>query len=155
MIKNYIHRLLKLLYLPVKGLMPYQIFAYLAVGAANTFLNIGLFIVLYSALSGAVLSLEISTVISFIITVLTGFWLNKNFAFSGSDTDRIDLKKQFAKYMIVALQGQVSAYLLTKGMIVLFSLNASYAYVITTIIMLTVNYFLQKYFTFRVKKLTV
>jgi len=65
------------------------------------------------------------------------------------------MNKEFGKYMIVGLQGQVSAYLLTKGMIVLFSLNASYAYVITTIIMLTVNYFLQKYFTFRVKKLTV
>jgi len=155
MLKNYIHQLLKFFYPLVRKLIPYQVYVYLAVGAANTLLNIGLFIVLYLALTNTLLAVEIATVISFTVTVITGFWLSKNFAFTEASNEKKETQKQFGKYALVALQGQLSAYLLTKVMIVLLSMNASVAYVITAIIMLTLNYFLQKYFTFRKKKLSI
>lgn len=155
MLKNYIHQLLKFFYPPVKKLMPYQVYAYLAVGTANTLLNIGLFAALYLAFATSLLAVEAATVISFVVTVMTGFWLNKNFAFTNGGDGKKEKVKQFGKYGLVALQGQCSAYLLTKGMIVLFNINASVAYFITAVIMLTLNYFLQKYFTFRRKKLCV
>jgi putative flippase GtrA len=155
MLKNYIHQLLKFFYPLVKKLMPFQVYAYLAVGAFNTILNIGLFIVLFFFLANTFLAVEVATVISFVVTVITGFWLNKNFAFTEAGNEKRETKKQFGKYALVALQGQVSAYLLTKGMIIVLSMNASEAYFITSIIMLTLNYFLQKYFTFRNKNISM
>jgi len=155
MLRNFIHQLLKFFYPRVKKLMPYQVYAYLAVGAANTLLNIGLFLVLYLALTNTLLVVEIATVISFTVTVITGFWLSKKFAFTDTANDKAATQKQFGKYALVALQGQLSAYLLTKGMIVVINMDASIAYFITAVIMLTLNYFLQKYFTFRKKKLSI
>lgn len=155
MVKKFILQLLNLFYPLVKKFMPFQVYAYLAVGAANTVFNIGLFILCYRAFAAAALAFEAATVISFVITVITGFWLHKNFAFSDSGNKRKDLLQQFGKYGLVALQGQLSAYLLTKGMIVLLKMNASLAYIFTAVIMLTLNYFLQKYFTFRKKKVSV
>ena len=155
MLKNIILQLLKLFYPLVKKWMPFQLFAYLSVGAANTLLNIGLFALLFTLMKSFPLAVETSTAISFGITVLTGFWLTKNFAFTQAGNEKKEVQKQFSKYALVALQGQLSAYLLTKGMIVLLYMNATLAYVITAIIMLTVNYFLQKYFTFRTKKVSI
>lgn len=145
-------QLLKFFYPLVKKLLPYQVYAYLAVGAANTVFNIGLFSLVYQLCRDANLTataVEIATIISFAISACTGFWLNKNFAFHNGATDKKETGKQFGKYVLIALQGQVSAYILTKGMILLLAMNASLAYIITAAIMLTVNYFLQKYFTFR------
>jgi len=149
MLKNSIHRLLKFFYPLVKKLMPYQVYAYLAVGAANTLLNIGLFIVLYVALAHTMLAVEVATLISFLLTVLSGFWLSKNFAFTSSDNGRKETQKQFGKYFLVSLQGQFSDYLITKGLIIVLLMNPTLAYLISTVVMLILNYFLQKYFTFR------
>lgn len=152
MLKNYILQLLNIFYPLVKKILPFQIYAYLVVGAANTLLNIGLFMLYYQAFSTTTLGLEAATGIAFIITVLTGFWLQKNFAFTDAGNEKKDVLKQFSKYAIVALQGQLSAYLLTKGMILFLMMNASSAYILTAIIMLTLNYFLQKYFTFKKRR---
>ncbi len=153
MIKNLIHQLLKFFYPPVKKLIPYQVYAYLAVGAANTLFNIGLFIVLYTVLAKTLLAVEAATIFSFIITVFSGFWLSKNFAFTNAGNERKEKAMQFGKYFLVSLQGQFSDYLITKGLIVLLWINPTAAYLLSTIIMLTLNYFLQKYFTFQSRKL--
>ncbi len=155
MLKNIIHTLLKFFYPLVKKLIPYQLYAYLAVGAANTVLNIGLFTVLFLTLDSSVIAVEVATTISFSITVITGFWLTKNFAFTSASNDKAATKKQFGKYFFVALQGQFSDYLITKGLIVVVLLHPTLAYLLSTFIMLILNYFLQKYFTFRNKKIIV
>lgn len=98
------------------------------------------------------MAVEISTFVALIITILSGYWLQKNFVFIASDKEKKQTKKQLLKYSLVALQGQFSAYILTKAMIVLMYLHPTTAYFITTIIMLVINYFLQKYFTFRKEK---
>jgi putative flippase GtrA len=149
MLKKFILQLLNFFYPLVKKFIPFQVYAYLAVGAANTVFNIGLFIICYKALSATALAVEAATAISFATTVITGFWLHKNFAFTDSGNEKKDILQQFGKYALVALQGQLSAYLLTKGMIVLLKMNASVSYIITAVIMLTLNYFLQKYYTFK------
>ena len=149
MIKYFILQSLKLFYPLVKKLMPFQVYAYLAVGAANTVFNIGLFSALYLALSKTIFAVEIATVVSFLITVLTGFWLSKNFAFTSAADGKKETQKQFGKYFLVSFQGQFSDYLITKGLIIFLELNPVVAYFISTFIMLIINYFLQKYFTFR------
>ena len=155
MLRSSIHQLLKFFYPLAKKLMPYQVYAYLAVGAANTLLNIGLFIVLYLALANTILAVEVATIVSFAVTVVTGFWLSKNFAFTDASNEKKEKAKQFGKYFLVSLQGQFFDYMITKGLILVLLLDPTIAYLFSTIIMLILNYFLQKYFTFRKKKLSV
>lgn len=152
MLKNFILQLLNLFYPLVKKIIPFQVYAYLAVGAANTILNISLFAFLYLALSASFFAVEAATIISFAITVVTGFWLSKNFAFTKSSNEKNETNKQFGKYFLVSLQGQFSDYLITKGLIVFLLINPVIAYFISTFIMLVINYFLQKYYTFKTKK---
>lgn len=152
MIQNTIRQLLNFFYPLVKKIMPFQVYAYLAVGAANTLLNIILFAVFYWALAKTLLALEVATVIAFVITVLTGFWLSKNFAFPDAAGDKKQTQEQFGKYFMVSLQGQFSDYLITKSLIVFLLIKPVAAYFISTIIMLIINYFLQKYFTFTKRK---
>lgn len=162
MIQHSILRLLKFFYPLVKKIMPFQVYAYLAVGAANTILNIILFAGCYSffATSGITiaeihlnkLAVEIATIISFAITVATGFWLSKNFAFTDASNEKKEKTKQFGKYFLVSLQGQFSDYLITKALIVFLLIKPIVAYFISTFIMLLLNYFLQKYFTFKTDK---
>jgi putative flippase GtrA len=153
MLQCLIHQLLRFFYPLVKKLLPYQVYAYLAVGAANTLLNIGLFMIVYFWLSHAIFAVEMATAASFLVTVVSGFWLNKNIAFTNADSGKKDTQKQFGKYFLVSLQGQCSDYLITKALIVLLTFNPGWAYIVSTGIMLVINYFLQKYFTFRNKKL--
>ncbi len=162
MLKQLIHFFLKLFYPIFKKVLHFNVYAYLAVGAVNTLLNIVLFTVLYLLINNSeglnifgfllnIVSVEIATIISFLLTVISGFWLSKNFAFSNSSFDKKENKKQFGKYSLVALQGQFSDYLITKGLILFLSIEPTIAYIISTFIMLILNYFLQKYFTFKTK----
>jgi putative flippase GtrA len=163
MIKKCIQQFLKLFYPIVDRFMSFQVYAYLAVGAANTLFNIGLFAGLYWYIFRSAsfiafgydiqfLAVEIATVVSFLLSVFTGFWLSKNFAFTDASNEKKEKAKQFGKYFLVALQGQFSDYLLTKGQIVLLKTDPTAAYLISTVIMLIINYFLQKYYTFKKKK---
>lgn len=151
MLKRSIYKILNIFYPLVKSVLTFQIYVYLAVGAANTLLNIGLFAVLFFILKHLDFALEIATVISFLITVITGFWFSKNFAFTNSDNEKKQVQKQFLKYFLVALQGQFSDYLITKALVVFVLIDPIIAYFISTVIMLILNYFLQKYFTFKSK----
>jgi putative flippase GtrA len=162
LIKRIIHFFLNLFYPIFKKILPKQVYAYLAVGAANTLFNIGLFTVFYLLIFNSVgliiggfnlnrLSVEIATIISFLLSVVFGFWLSKNFAFTDASNEKNEKNKQFGKYFLVALQGQFSDYLITKGLIVFLHIEPTIAYFISTIIMLIINFFLQKYYTFKVK----
>lgn len=149
--KHFIHLSLKFFYPLVRKVLGFRVYCYLAVGAANTVLNIGLFMVFYWVFKNSNIAVELATLLSFLLTVLSGFWLSKNFAFAEAENGKKENQKQFGRYFLVALQGQFSDYLLTKGLIVFLLLNPSLAYVLSTIVMLVLNYFLQKYFTFRLK----
>ncbi len=140
--------------------MTFQVYAYLALGAVNTLFNIGLFAVSYHLImlnAGKMIlpeplryvAVEIATVISFSVSIISGFWLHKNFAFTHAEKNRSAVRKQFMKYTLVALQGQASGYLITKSCIVLLQIYPTYAMLLSTSIMLVVNYFLQRFFTFR------
>ncbi len=162
MIKKIISNFLELFFPMFKNIMPFQVYAYLSVGAANTLFNIGMFTLFYLLISTSpglfvlgvdckYLAVEIATIISFLLSVISGFWLSKNFAFTDASNDKAEKIKQFGKYFLVSLQGQFSDYLITKALIIFLFLEPTIAYLISTFIMLILNYFLQKYFTFKVK----
>jgi putative flippase GtrA len=144
-----------------KRFLPYQVYAYLAVGAINTALNIVLFAVLFQFVlpqSGVVIagyvvaSYTVSLLIAFMITVPTGFWLAKYFAFGRQDQNSQKSGLQLFRYFLVVLQGLGTDYLIMKGLIVFIGLYPTIAKIISTVLVLTLNYLLQKHFTFKVKK---
>ncbi len=139
--------------------MPFEVYAYLAVGAANTVLNIALFTLFYKVLleqevyqlfTYSFESYTVALIIAFVLTVPTGFWLSKKFAFTNAAKEQAS--KQMTKYFLVVLQGVVSDYLLFKALIIFVHLDPVVAKVLSTVIVLTVNYLLQKYFTFKTEK---
>lgn len=163
MVKNFVRYCLNLVYPAFRKLMPFQVFAYLSVGAANTAWNIALFAGFYWSIvqsSGLFLgsfdlrnlAVEIATILSFGLSVLTGFWLSKNFAFTDASNEKKENAKQFGKYLLVSLQGQFSDYLITKALIVFLLMHPTFAYLLSTVIMLVLNFFLQKYYTFKTRK---
>lgn len=153
------NKVLTFFYPIVKKWIPYEVYAYLAVGAANTVLNILLFTLFYKVvlpktiyiiLSFPFESYTIALIIAFVSTVPTGFWLSKKFAFTKATKQQTG--KQLGKYSLVVLQGLVTDYLLFKGLIVFLYCDPVFAKVLSTVIVLTVNYLLQKYFTFKIEK---
>ncbi len=158
MIQRTIEYLLKLFYPFFKKFLPYQVYAYLSTGAANTILNIVLFALLYQwvlpaeiMLAGfSVASYTISLLIAFVVTVPSGYWLASHFAFKDGSSNGD--AQQLMKYSLVVLQGLASDYILLKLLIIFFHLQPTVAKIISTMAVLTCNYLLQKYFTFRVNK---
>ncbi|MDN3205622.1 GtrA family protein [Algoriphagus sediminis] len=94
-------------------------------------------------------SYTLALIISFFATIPTGFWLSKNFAFKTIDAGKKKTGKQFFKYILVVSQGLGSDYLILKGLIVFFNAQPTVAKIVSTVIVLTVNFLLQKYFTFK------
>lgn len=161
MLHNLIRSLLAIGYPLARPFLSFQLYAYLAVGAANTLLNIGLFAVLYQVVipqasftvgGFSVASYTIALVIAFMVTVPTGYWLAKSFAFNQGNVPTESDGRKLGKYMLVVLQGLISDYLLMKALIVFLSVQPTAAKLISTAVVLVMNYLLQKYFTFRVKR---
>lgn len=159
--KKVIQWVLDLIFPIFKRFLPYQVYAYLAVGAINTILNIVLFAVLFQFVlpqSGVVIagflvaSYTISLLVAFMVTVPTGFWLTKYFAFRREDQNSQKSGRQLYRYFLVVLQGLGTDYLIMKGLIIFVGLYPTIAKIISTVLVLTLNYLLQKHFTFKVKK---
>lgn len=159
--KKVIQWVLDAIYPIFKKVLPYQVYAYLAVGGINTVSNILIFAIFFQFVlpkpgitiaSFMVASYTVSLLIAFIITVPTGFWLAKYFAFRGAHENTQKNGQQLFKYFLVVLQGLGTDYLLMKGLIVFFGLYPTIAKIISTVIVLTLNYLLQKHFTFKAKK---
>jgi putative flippase GtrA len=159
-LKLSINHFLSIFYPLFRKWLPFQIYAYLAVGAANTLLNIVLFAVFYQLIlpqAGidlgyfTVASYTVALLLAFILTVPTGFWLSKFFAFRVEESSQKENGKQLGKYFLVVLQGLGSDYIILKALIVFAGLQPTLAKIISTVIVLTVNFLLQKYFTFKKK----
>lgn len=161
-VKKGINVLLDLFYPIFRKVLPFQLYAYLAVGAMNTALNILLFAAIYALLPQPglfindflVASYTISLAIAFVLTVPTGYWLAKNFAFRESGVGERQAGQRLGKYVLVVLQGLGSDYLLMKAMIVFLDIHPTVAKIISTVVVLTLNYLLQKYFTFKSQRVT-
>ena len=153
-----IESFLQLFYPIFRKWLAYDVYAYLAVGAINTALNILLFAVFYEFIlpkegwivdGYTIASYTIALLLAFFITIPTGFWLSKNFAFRSASTGAKKTGKQLFKYILVVGQGLGSDYLILKGLILFLNMEPTLAKIFSTVIVLTVNFLLQKYFTFK------
>lgn len=154
--KQLIQALLEFFYPLFKRFMSFSVYAYLSLGAVNTALNILIFALFYRLLSSqseyeligfSLKSYTISLLAAFVLTVPSGYWLAKNFAFN--TTTQTNPSRSFVKYTMVVLQGLLSDYLIMKILIEFAQVHPTAAKVASTVIVLTLNYLLQKHFTFK------
>ncbi len=154
--KQLIQALLEFFYPLFKRFMSFSVYAYLSLGAVNTALNILIFALFYRLLSSqseyeliglSLKSYTISLLAAFVLTVPSGYWLAKNFAFN--TTAQNNPSRSFVKYTMVVLQGLLSDYLIMKIFIEFAQVHPTAAKVASTVIVLTLNYLLQKHFTFK------
>jgi len=149
--------LLDLFYPPFRKIMPIQTFRYAACGGINTLLGLTVYFIGYEylfarenfdfgffAFKPHIAALFLSFCVSFVV----GFLLNKFVVFTGSNLrGRIQLFRYFLSFSL----NLVINYLLLKFFVELLLWNALISQVITTVIIISFSYLSQKHFSFKVK----
>jgi len=137
--------------------MPVETFRYAACGGGNTLLGLLTYYIGYQfifvrknfdlgffAFKPHVAALFLSFVVSFIV----GFLLNKYVVFTGSSLrGRIQLFRYFLAFSF----NLILNYLLLKLLVEIFHLDALLSQLLTTIVVVSISYLSQKHFSFKVK----
>ena len=162
-----------------KKIMPLQTFRYAACGGGNmvtgfivftlvyhivalqhqvNFLGIQYSIVLFKQQQATVLMMQFSFIVfkvhsfslfcSTIATFIIGFLLNKYVVFTASN---LKGRVQFFRYFLACLSSFCINYFLLNAFVLYLHLYPVLAQVIVTIIVVTISFFMQQYFTFKVK----
>jgi putative flippase GtrA len=156
--KQKLTSILDFFYPPFQKMMPLQTFRYAACGGLNTLLGLAVYFVGYQyifakenfdfgffAFKPHIAALFLSFCVSFVV----GFLLNKYVVFTGSNLrGRIQLFRYFLSFSI----NLVINYLLLKLFVEIFLWNVMVSQLITTFIIISISYLSQKHFSFRVKK---
>ena len=158
-IVNTITRFIDLFYiLPFRKIMPLQTFRYGVCGGANLVLDWVLYFVLYNFilreqmlnLGFVVISAHIAAfIIEFPITFFTGFWLNRNIVFPGSQLKQF---QQLKRYLLVVCGSILLNYICLKLFVEAAHIPAEIAKIITICITVVYSYIMQKHFTFKISK---
>ena len=135
--------------------MPLQTFRYAACGGGNTLMGLTVYYISFHYIftkKNVDFGLMVlkphnaALAISFIITFLVGFFLNKYVVFTSSVMrGRIQLFRYFLSFFL----NLVVNYFLLKLFVVALHIEAFTAQVITTCIIVTLSYLTQKHFTFK------
>lgn len=159
-VKQIIQTILLFVYkLIFRRFLNFQVYSYLTIGIFNTAWNILLFHIFYYHILPAQLSTPfeflpthtLALIIAFCLTAPLGFYLMRNFTFTqGTQTASI----QFIKYIYVLLQGLALEFLIVYAMVELMHMEklmkngATFSKICASAIVATINFFLQRYFTF-------
>lgn len=140
---------------PISLIMPRQTFRYGVCGGLNLVLNWVLYFVVFHFvlqkqnidLGFYLISSPIATLcIVFPITFLTGFWLNRNVAFTGSP---LRTHRQLIRYALSVAGSFVLSYLFMKLFVEVCGIFPTPANIITSLLTVVYSYAVGKYFTFR------
>ncbi len=176
---NTITSIIDFFYPPFRRLMPLQTFRYAACGggnmvlgflvftgifhliAAQTSIHLGivLFKVGYNKVGNADVLLMQSGLISFkvhsfalscssTVVFFVGFLLNKYVVFTGSN---LKGRVQLFRYLLSAISSFCINYFLLNALVLYLHFHPVLAQVIVTAIVVTISFFMQQYFTFKVK----
>jgi putative flippase GtrA len=145
-------------YKPFSGFIPQVTFRYGFTGGLNTMLDIFLYFVFYNFVFDKqnidlfliTISPHIAAfVFVFPITFSTGFLLAKYVTFTQST---LRGRKQLFRYGLTVLGSILLNYLLLKLFVEVFYLWATFSKILTTVIVVIYSYFVQRYFSFNVKR---
>lgn len=153
--KQKITSFLDFFYPPFRGIMPIQTFRYATCGGMNTLLGLAIYYYCLHVIFNRQNVYTFITVlkphnaalfVSFCISFLVGFLLNKYVVFVDSDLrGRIQLFRYFISFSI----NLVINYLLLKLFVEGLQIEAFGAQLITTAIVIVISYLSQKHFSFK------
>lgn len=158
-IKNIIATVVDWFYNPFRKIIPAETFRYGFTGGLNTTMDIFLYWVFYEIilrkeildLGFVAISPHIAAfIIVFPLTFTSGFLMAKHIAFIES---LLKSKKQLIRYALTVAGAIFLNYVFLKLFVEVLALSALVAKIITTILVVTYSYLLQRYFTFQTGKI--
>ena len=158
MLKDFILTVLNISYLPFRKMVPYQTFRYAACGAGNTLLDIFIYFISYNFILqkqivytplGAISPYIAAFLMAFIVSFPTGFYLNRYIVFPGS---MLPGRSQLFRYFLLVIVCVFLNYFFIKLFVEQFQIYPTVSKILTTVIVVTFSYLVQKHFTFKVKK---
>ncbi|NLX81986.1 MAG: GtrA family protein [Proteiniphilum sp.] len=152
-----IRRIIDLFYPPFSKLVSQQFFRYGVTGASNVFFDWILYSITYNfVLQKKIIDLPFINIsisahigallITFPITLLTGFLLQKYVTFTASN---LRGQKQLIRYVSVVIINLLINYFGIKLLVETFKFYPTISKMIVTVICTIFSYFSQKYFTFK------
>jgi putative flippase GtrA len=150
-----IHFFIEKLHAPFAKLMPLQTFRYAITGSINTALDIFLYFIAYNYIFEkqvfhtpfVAISPHIAAFLfSFVISFCTGFILNRNIAFAGSDLRR---RVQLFRYIVIVAVCIILNYVFLKIFVENMGFYPTPSKILTTGIVVCFSYFAQKYYSFK------
>ena len=158
-----ITKIVDFFYRPFSKFIPQQLFRYAACGGGNMVLDWVLYFLIYnfvighelvyislpfaSNLSPICLTPHILTfLIVFPITLLTGFWLNRNITFTQSSLRGY---KQLWRYILIVALNLLVNYLGLKICVDILGFYPTPSKMLITIVTVAISFFGQKYFSFK------
>ena len=158
MLKDYLLTILNIAYLPFRKVISFQTFRYAACGAGNTLLDIFVYFISYNFILqkqivytplGAISPYIGAFLMAFTISFPTGFYLNRNIVFTGS---QLSGRNQLFRYFFLVLICILLNYLFIKLFVEQLELYPTVAKILTTVIVVAFSYVSQKHFTFKIRK---
>jgi len=160
-VHNQVTAIIDFFYQPFKKWVPLQTFRYASCGGANTLLGFVLYSFSYKILfKERVFSLGFyafkphiaSLIFSFLINFPVGFLLMKYVVFVDST---IRGRVQLVRYFVVFVSNLFINYLLLKALVEYIHLNAILSQIISTVVVITTSYLLQRHFSFKVEDTSI
>lgn len=157
MVHNQITDIIDFFYKPFKKWLPLQTFRYASCGGANTLLGFFLYASSYkfifhervADLGFYAFKPHIAALIfSFLINFPVGFMLMKYVVFIDSN---IRGRVQLFRYFFVFVSNLFLNYILLKILVEYLRVNAIIAQIISTGVVITVSYLLQRHYTFKIE----
>lgn len=157
MVHNHITAIIDFFYQPFKKWLPLQTFRYASCGGANTLLGFLLYTFSYKFIfREQVFNVGFyafkphiaSLIFSFLINFPVGFMLMKYVVFVDSN---IRGRVQLFRYFFVFLSNLILNYFMLKVLVEVLDMNAILSQVISTVVVITISYLLQRHFTFKVE----
>jgi len=155
---NSITAIIDFFYPPFKGIITLQTFRYAACGGGNVVLGFLIFTGVYHfVIDSKVVNLGFIALESYSVALLCssvtvffiGFLLNKYVVFT---TSNLKGRVQLFRYFLSFISNLCINYVLLKGLIIFFHLHPVFAQVAVTVVVVTLSYFTQQYFTFKVSE---
>lgn len=158
-----ITKIIDFFYPPFRRIMSEQVFRYAACGGGNLVLDWVLYFLVYNFVIGheivnlqfTILNSQFTQAITphiatlcivFPITLLTGFWLQKNVTFTQSD---LHSARQLFRYILIVAVNLAINYFGLKLCVETLGWYPTPSKMCITLVTVAVSYFGQKYYTFR------
>ncbi len=155
---NTITSIIDFFYPPFRRMMTLQTFRYAACGGGNVVLGFLIFTGVYHFVVNRTVvdfgfiafeSYSVALFCSSVAVFFLGFLLNKFVVFTESN---LKGRIQLFRYFLSFISNLCINYVLLKALIIYLHLHPVMAQVIVTAIVVTLSYFTQQYFTFKVKE---